>query len=164
MLRNSVLIIYEKQFEKLKKLQVSKKDIFLKKNVLKNEITKKISEFPIDFSSQKELLKNQFEYLYKIAQQTDKTFHNAVKAQEVKQIKGLEKLEKRLLRAQKKKNTEYLERVLTLRSELFPEESLQERINNFSEYMIATQGNFINLLISTLNPFDFRFIIINLNN
>ena len=164
MLRNSVLIIYEKQFEKLKKLQVSKKDIFLKKNVLKNEITKKISEFPIDFSSQKELLKNQFEYLYKIAQQTDKTFHNAVKAQEVKQIKGLEKLEKRLLKAQKKKNSEYLERVLTLRSELFPEESLQERINNFSEYMIATQGNFINLLISTLNPFDFRFIIITLNN
>ena len=142
MLRNSVLIIYEKQFEKLKKLQVSGKDIFLKKNVLKN----------------------QFEYLYKIAQQTDKTFHNAVKAQEVKQIKGLEKLEKRLLKAQKKKNTEYLERVLTLHSELFPEESLQERINNFSEYMIATQGNFINLLISILNPFDFRFIIINLNN
>ena len=30
--------------------------------------------------------------------------------------------------------------------------------------MIATQGNFINLLISILNPFDFRFIIINLNN
>ena len=164
MLRNSVLIIYEKQFEKLKKLQVSGKDIFLKKNVLKNEITKKISEFPIDFSSQKELLKNQFEYLYKIAQQTDKTFHNAVKAQEVKQIKGLEKLEKRLLKAQKKKNSEYLERVSTLRCELFPEESLQERINNFSEYMIATQGNFINMLISTLNPFDFRFIIITLNN
>ena len=30
--------------------------------------------------------------------------------------------------------------------------------------MIATQGNFINLLINTLNPFDFRFIIITLNN
>ncbi|MDO4881661.1 MAG: bacillithiol biosynthesis BshC, partial [Capnocytophaga sp.] len=140
------------------------KEIFLKRNILENVITKKISEFPIDFSSQKELLNNQFKNLYEIAKQTDITFLNAVRAQEIKQIKGLEHLEKRLLKAQKRKNKDYLERILNLRAELFPEESLQERINNFSEYMIATQGDFIHQLAKELNPFDFRFVIFSIKN
>jgi len=41
--------------------------------------------------------------MYRIAEETDKSFFGAVKAQEVKQKKGLDVLEKRLLKAQKKK-------------------------------------------------------------
>ena len=83
-----------------------------------------------------------------------------VKAQEKKQLKGLEQLEKRLLKAQKKKYKEQLERILSLRISLFPKESLQERVDNFSEYMIHTQGLLIEMLIKHLNPFDFRFVIL----
>ena len=75
-----------------------------------------------------------------IALHTDKSFLGAVKAQEKKQLKGLEQLEKRLLKAQKKKYKEQLERILSLRISLFPKESLQERVDNFSEYMIAPKA------------------------
>ena len=160
MLRNSVLLLNDKQQKKLRKLQLSYQDIFLKNAILENEITRKFSEIPIDFSSQRAILEKQFQELYQLASQTDASFRGAVKAQEVKQLKGLDMLEKRLLKAQKKKYKEQLERVLSLRVELFPKESLQERVDNFSEYMIDTRGQLIDMLVKNLNPFDFRFVIL----
>ena len=102
MLRNSFIIATEKQISKLAKLGLSFEALFLSKQELINKKTKEYSNLKIDFSEQKETLKKQFSELLKIAEQTDKSFMGAVKAQEAKQIKGLENLEKRLLKAEKK--------------------------------------------------------------
>ena len=102
LLRNSVVIATEKQATKMKKLDVSWQDLFLKQIDLLKSQTKKKTAFTIDFDEQKKHLKKQFEHLFAIAQQTDQSFLGAVKAQEIKQIKGLENLEKRLLKAQKR--------------------------------------------------------------
>ncbi|OXB19025.1 bacillithiol biosynthesis cysteine-adding enzyme BshC, partial [Flavobacterium tructae] len=103
LVRNSVLLSTEKQAKKADKLGLHWKDLFTKPADLVNAITHKLSGFPIDLTPQKEMLVKQFEYLYELAQQTDKSFTGAVKAQEVKQKKGLDNLEKRLLKAQKRK-------------------------------------------------------------
>ena len=160
MLRNSVLLISEAQEKKLHKLGLTHQDIFLKNSLLENKITQRLSEYPIDFSAQKACLQEHFTQLHQIATHTDKSFLGAVKAQEAKQLKGLEHLEKRLLKAQKKKYRETLDRVLALRVSLFPKESLQERVDNFSAYMIESQGQLIDILIKELSPFDFRFVIL----
>ena len=160
MLRNSVLLISEAQEKKLHKLGLTHHDIFLKNNILENKITQRLSEYPIDFSPQRACLQEHFAQLHQIAAHTDKSFLGAVKAQEAKQLKGLDNLEKRLLKAQKKKYRETLDRVIDLRVSLFPKESLQERVDNFSEYMIESQGQFIDTLVKHLSPFDFRFVIL----
>ena len=160
MLRNSVLLISEAQEKKLHKLGLTHHDIFLKNNILENKITQRLSEYPIDFSAQRAYLQEHFAQLHQIAAHTDKSFLGAVKAQEAKQLKGLDNLEKRLLKAQKKKYRETLDRVIDLRVSLFPKESLQERVDNFSEYMIESQGQFIDTLVKHLSPFDFRFVIL----
>lgn len=160
MLRNSVLLISEAQEKKLHKLGLIHHDIFLKNNILENKITQRLSEYPIDFSAQRACLQEHFAQLHQIAAHTDKSFLGAVKAQEAKQLKGLDNLEKRLLKAQKKKYRETLDRVIDLRVSLFPKESLQERVDNFSEYMIESQGQFIDTLVKHLSPFDFRFVIL----
>ena len=160
MLRNSVLLISEAQEKKLHKLGLTHHDIFLKNNILENKITQRLSEYPIDFSAQRACLQEHFAQLHRIAAHTDKSFLGAVKAQETKQLKGLDNLEKRLLKAQKKKYRETLDRVIELRVSLFPKESLQERVDNFSEYMIESQGQFIDTLVKHLSPFDFRFVIL----
>ena len=85
-LRNSVLIATKKQVEKIEKLEMNWSDIFQTQHALVNSKTKSLSEFTIDFSEQKEFLKNQFKALYEIANQTDKSFLGAVKAQEMKQL------------------------------------------------------------------------------
>lgn len=160
MLRNSVLLISEAQEKKLHKLGLTHHDIFLKNKILENKITQRLSEYPIDFSAQRACLQEHFAQLHQIAAHTDKSFLGAVKAQEAKQLKGLDNLEKRLLKAQKKKYRETLDRVIDLRVSLFPKESLQERVDNFSEYMIESQGQFIDTLVKHLSPFDFRFVIL----
>ncbi|PWA07414.1 bacillithiol biosynthesis cysteine-adding enzyme BshC [Flavobacterium psychrotolerans] len=160
LLRNSALLITEKQAKKTDKLMLEWKDLFSKQNDLLNERTRTLSEFPIDLSIQKEQLKNQFSYLYSVAHQTDKSFSGAVKAQEAKQIKGLENLEKRLLKAQKRKLHDELERIAELQNELFPNQSLQERQSNFSEFYLENGTKLIPILIHKLKPLETNFDII----
>lgn len=160
MLRNSVLLINEKQKRKLERLGLSIEDLFLTSDDLKTKITTSVSEIPIDFTLQREHLVNQFKGLYEIAEQTDITFLNAVKAQEVKQLKGLNLLEKRLLKAQKRKHHDFLNRAVSLQNELFPSGSLQERHSNFSDFYLTEGDLFIEKLKNNLNPFDYRFSVL----
>ncbi|MBZ4043023.1 bacillithiol biosynthesis cysteine-adding enzyme BshC [Flavobacterium hibisci] len=160
LVRNSVLLATEKQVKKADQLHLNWKDLFTKQEDLLNAVTHKISAFPIDLSAQKEILKTQFQYLYELADQTDKSFSGAVKAQEIKQTKGLENLEKRLLKAQKRKLQDQLERVTDLQCELFPNSSLQERQANFSEFYLEKGEQLIPLLTQKLRPLETNFSII----
>lgn len=160
LLRNSALIETAKQNEKRKKLDISRADLFLKQHELINRKVRKISNIDIDFRDQKEHLIRQFQHLYELAAQTDKSFLNAVKAQEVKQIKGLENLEKRLLKAQKRKLKDEVERIADLQNELFPFKSLQERHTNFSEMYLEYGEEFVPALIKELDPLDLHFTIL----
>ncbi|APY09794.1 bacillithiol biosynthesis cysteine-adding enzyme BshC [Seonamhaeicola sp. S2-3] len=160
LLRNSVLIQTENQFKKLKNLGVSKEDIFLKRDTFINKKVREISNIEIDFSEQKQHLKKQFETLFSLAKQTDKSFLGAVKAQEVKQLKGLDKLEKRLLKAQKKVLSDQVFRMTELQNQLFPNGSLQERNTNFSEFYLEFGENLIPKLIENLKPLQSEFLIL----
>ena len=160
LVRNSVLLTTEKQVKKADQLNLSWKDLFTKQENLVNTITHKISTFPIDLTPQKDILKTQFQYLYELADQTDKSFSGAVKAQEIKQTKGLENLEKRLLKAQKRKLHNQLQRVIDLQCELFPNNSLQERQTNFSEFYLEKGVELVPLLVENLKPLEMDFNII----
>ena len=162
LLRNSVLIQSESQSKKRQKLHISNHDIFLKQDKLINKKTKELSDIDIDFSSQKNHLRNQFEALYSLASQTDKSFLGAVKAQETKQIKGLNNLEKRLLKAQKKKLVNEIKRIVDIKNELFPNDGLQERNTNFSEFYLEYGEELMVNLITNLKPLQHDFLIVNL--
>jgi bacillithiol synthase len=162
LLRNSVLIQTEKQHEKLQKLNMSSEDVFLKRDAFINKKVREISNIDIDFSPQKKHLKQQFEALYKLAEQTDKSFLGAVKAQEVKQLKGLDNLEKRLLKAQKRKLFDQVSRMTDIQNELFPNQSLQERTTNFSEFYLEYGEELISELIKHLDPLKSEFTILTL--
>jgi len=160
LLRNSALLQTAKQDMKREKLDISLKELFLKQHELINRKVRKISNIDIDFSDQKEHLKKQFQYMYELAAKTDASFHGAVKAQEVKQLKGLENLEKRLLKAQKRTLKDEVERIAALQNGLFPNRSLQERQSNFSEYYKEYGNELVEKLLASLDPLDANFKII----
>ena len=162
LVRNSVVLTTEKQIKKADALHLSWADLFSKQNDLVNQKTKALSEINLDLSELKEQLKKQFDALYTIANQTDDSFIGALKAQEIKQIKGIEHLEKRLLKAQKRKLAAVLERIIQLQNELFPNQSLQERQTNFSEFYIENGDELIPTLIHKLQPLEQRFEIVQL--
>ncbi|MCL4112429.1 UNVERIFIED_CONTAM: hypothetical protein GTU68_046955 [Idotea baltica] len=160
LLRNSVLVKTEKQSEKQEKLALKNSDLFLKQELLIQKKTKHLSSINIDFSEQKEHLKRQFEDLYSLAEQTDKSFLGAVAAQERKQIKGLEHLEKRLMKAEKRKLKDQLKKIKNLQNELFPNQSLQERNINFSELYLEFGDELIPILIKNLKPLQGDFTLL----
>lgn len=162
LLRNSAVIKTGKQSEKMEKLNISNRDLFLKRDAFVNKKVKELSDIEIDFSSQKEHLQQQFEDLYKLAEQTDKSFVGAVAAQEKKQLKGIQHLEKRLLTAQKRGLTDKVSRSTELQELLFPNNSLQERRLNFSELYLEYGETLIPTLVEYLQPLSGEFLILEL--
>ena len=160
LLRNSAVVITGKQSEKLKKMDVSVKNLFLKQNNFINKKIRSISNIDIDFSAQKKYLEEQFKSIYILAKQTDASFLGAVIAQEVKQKKGLDHLEKRLLNAQKRKLKDHVTRMTQIQNELFPGQSLQERNFNFSELYLEYGEDLISTLLNALQPLSGEFAII----
>ncbi len=160
LLRNSALVKTEKHTEKQEKLGLSLQNLFLKQEALVNQQVKKLSDINIDFSSQKATLKSQFKHLYDLANQTDKSFLGAVAAQEKKQLKGLHNLEKRLLKAQKRKLSEQIKRIKVLQNDLFPGQSLQERNLNFSELYLEFGDDLISKLLKELKPLSSEFLVL----
>ncbi len=160
LLRNSALLITPKQEKKIRKMNLHVRDLFLNQNRLINKKIREISNIDIDFTPQREHLKEQFKSLYDLAEQTDKSFLGAVKAQEVKQLKGLDNLEKRLLKAQKRKLVDQVERMTEIQNELFPNGSLQERFMNFSEVYLEMGRDLIPFLMDSLDPFSSEFYVL----
>jgi uncharacterized protein YllA (UPF0747 family) len=108
------------------------------------------------------LLTQQFLALRRIADETDVSFVGAVDAQHRKQIKGLENLEKRLLRAEKRKHADLVTRITKLQNELLPNQSLEERQRNFSEYYLEYGQDLIVALKESLKPLQLEFTILEL--
>lgn len=159
LLRNSVLLVTQKQKQKAAALELTWEDLFLKSSMLKHKKTLELSAHKLDFSAQKEHLKSQFDALLNMSFKTHKSFLGAVKAQERKQIKGLEHLEKRLIKAEMKIQEDALQRILFLKNELFPKDGLQERVLNFSEFYENYGFKMIENLKNNLNPFSTNFHI-----
>ncbi|MGB5981902.1 MAG: bacillithiol biosynthesis cysteine-adding enzyme BshC [Nonlabens sp.] len=162
LLRNSAQLMTSKQIDKAHRLDLNLKDLYQKDFKLEEQVTRQISSIAIDFEPQKQHLEQQFRDLYSIARETEKSFETAVAAQEQKQINGLEHLEKRLLKAQKRKLSDHTGRALQLQSDLMPNGGLQERTTNFSLYYQKYGKDLIDQIMQSLDPLDLRFTIIEL--
>lgn len=163
LLRNSVLITTDKQTNKADKLGLSWNDLFSKQQALFESKVKELSTQNLDFTPYKKALQLQFEQLKEVAKTTDSSFTGAVLAQERKQLEGLEKLEKRLLKAEKRVHKEALERIFILQNELFPNQGLQERKENFASFYLEYGEQLLDKLKTELDPLKMEFTILNLS-
>jgi len=159
-LRNSALLMNAKISKKALDLNLKGEELFLKKSELINRKVKEISDISLDLSFLKKRLEEQFDYLDALVQKTEASFAGAVAAQKAKQFKGITHLEKRLLKAQKRKLNDHVNRIETLYESLFPNNTLQERQLNFTDFYMETGADFIPLLIKSFEPFQYRFNLI----
>jgi uncharacterized protein YllA (UPF0747 family) len=137
-------------------------DLFLKRDPLINKKIRAISNIELDLSPLRDQLHKQFISLQQLAQETDASFLGAVQAQEVKQLKGINSLEKKLLLAQKRKLKDQVVRLSQLHESLFPGQSLQERSTNFSEFYAQYGSQLLHTLQKELDPLKNGFSVISL--
>ena len=157
--RNSLLLLTEKQQRKLEKLNLSYADLFQPLYQIVHKNLEENTEVEIDFKAYQKQLETLFEEIESKAAQTDVSFSKMVQAQRKKQLSGLEKMHKRFIKAEKIKHTDRVERIEILYSELFPNGNLQERVANFSEFWLDYSSNFLSEIYSEIDPFAFRFTI-----
>ena len=163
-LRNSISLIPAKLISKLRRINLEISDLFLPMDELSRRYVARNTGLEIDFSAQITHLKKQFEQLYLMAEQTDASFMGAVGAQEKKQIKGLERLQQRLMRAEKRKHAQDIQRLAKMREWLFPEGTLQERKENMSWGLTQIGPEFLALLKNHIDPSDHRFTLLIYNS
>ena len=160
LLRNSALIYSEKLGKKITKLKLETDDLFMKRNALIDKKIKQISDIDLDLSHLKIQLKKQFDSLQDLVAKTDSSFKGTVNAQQAKQFKGIDKLEIRLLKAQKRVMKDQVGRLTLIHEELFPNEILQERDLNFTSFYLKLGPEFIPNLIKSLDPTNPDFVLL----
>jgi len=132
--RNSMLMIAEKTVAKTKSLGLEINDFFKNFAVVTNHLLLENNEILPLLNQQEIHLKEQFDNLKAKAQLTEKTFGNLVEGEQTRQLKSFERMKKRLLRAEKIKQSEKLERLENLFQKIHPGNTWQERNYNFSVF------------------------------
>ncbi len=132
--RNSMLFLKEKTLGKIEKLDLTIEDFFQNFTAITNR--KILTDNPILelLNKEEETLVSNFAALKVSAETTDKSFGNMVKAEEVRQLKSFKRMKKRLLHAEKIKQSELLERLENLFLDVHPSKTWQERVFNFSVF------------------------------
>lgn len=153
-LRPSYVLIDEKWEQKRIKLGLSREDVLQPLTELFANWVRDNGSFPIDFADLHRTLRNQFDLLRGVAHQTDHSFTGALNAQEKKQIKGLEMLEKRWLKAEKRRHSEMRIRMEQLLLELFQNKVPVERIESVWSYYAQYGHSLIAEVIKASPAFD----------
>lgn len=162
-LRNSVLIRTEKQYKQQLNLGLSTEDLFTNSQHITQRKAMEESNIAPQLPAFNERLKAIFEELEALGASTDVSFTNMIQAQKAKQLKGFEKIQQRLIRAEVREQKTYQERVSQLLLALHQENSLQERHQNFADFPIVNLPHFIEWIYENLLPFEQKFLVMTLN-
>ena len=82
----------------------------------------------------------------------------------VQSIKKIGELEKKILKAEKKKQAVAIERIQHIKKQLFPENSLQERVDNFAEWVGDYGLNWVEAVLKNSNTLQQSFTILTAEN
>ena len=164
MLRSSALIIDQKTATKITKSDVEIEYFTKSIEALLDYKLKKLSSISINFDSIKKTLNNQFDELRVISSKTNKSFQGALNAQEKKQMKGIEELEKKLTKAEKKNHEEQLNNIKMIFESLNPNNVDQERYLNFANFYSKKGHALIDFLVDKLLVPDDKILVINLED
>lgn len=132
--RNSMLFISEKSLHKAHKLDLKVKDFFRNFAQVTKEKILENNEILASLDENETRIANHFDELSVLAAKTDVTFGNLVEAEKTRQLRSFKRMKKRLLRAEKIKQREKLERIESIFLEIHPSKIWQERNYNFSVF------------------------------
>lgn len=158
--RNSMLFIKEKTLGKIEKLDLKIEDFFQNFTKITNAKILDNNSVLESLESQENLILNNFSELKSLAETTEKSFGNMVKAEEVRQLKSFKRLKKRLLHAEKIKQNELLERLETLFLDVHPAKTWQERIFNFSMFFADYGYEWLGTIVEEMEVEQSKLIIV----
>ena len=159
-LRNSALLINENTSKKIDKLGFQIQDFFNDIDTLKKEFIAKNTDENIDVSAYKNEIETTFNKLQELTKNIDATLVNTVGAELQKSLQSIDSIQKRLMKSLKQKNETELNQIEKIKTQLFPQNNLQERVDNFSSYYAKYGQQFIDDLIANFDVYNKQFLLI----
>jgi len=159
-LRNSFLLVEEEWDKKLAGAGVTVTDIFRPEEELVNELVRRHSQQQLSLGEEIAEAGRFYGRLKKLSEGVDSTLRQHVEALEAKAMVPLKELEKKLLKAEKRKFSDQRRQLHTIQAALFPLKGLQERIDNFLPWYAKRGRKFLDDLYVHSPVLEQEFVIL----
>ncbi|MFZ1371914.1 MAG: bacillithiol biosynthesis cysteine-adding enzyme BshC [Ferruginibacter sp.] len=159
-LRNSFMLVEKKHAAAAKKLGFTGRELFTPEQDLMQVLVKRESEVQLSLEKEKQAVHEIYRQIKNTAGAVDITLQPHTEALEKLSLKKIDALEKKLLRAEKKKFEAHKRQLQKLRSQLFPLDNLQERIENFMPFYAKWGKGFIGALYIASLSLEQEFMIL----
>lgn len=158
-LRNSFLIIEKQWKAQLDKLGLNTPDVFRSEFDLLNLVIEKQGKKP-QLNGELTRVTEVYAQLDELASGIDKTLSQHIAALKARTIKQLHALEKKLMRAERKKHEVLQNKIARLKQMLFPLNGLQERVENFSSFHAKWGRSFIDGIFEHSPGLEQEFVVL----
>ena len=162
-LRNSFMIVEKKWQERIAKLGFTIEDFFLSREELLNRIVMNESKNEVKLNGSLSKLEQMYESFKKQASAVDSSLEKHVESLKLQTVHRLQELEKKMLRAEKRKYADQQRQINSIKQHLFPGNGLQERYDNVSYYYAKWGRDFIQTLYDHSLNFEHEFVILREN-
>ncbi|RTL60408.1 MAG: bacillithiol biosynthesis cysteine-adding enzyme BshC [Sphingobacteriales bacterium] len=159
-LRNSFLLMNEAQKQKLDKLGFNVADLFKTELDLINQLVKKTSKNDLSLKNEIDALQKLYDQLKQKAEPVDKTLLPHIESLLSKAQKRVEELEKKLLHSEKGKYEAEQRQIQSLKQTLFPNNSLQERVENIAYFYGVYGKRLLNVLYENSLSLEQEFVVL----
>ncbi|MBS1584291.1 MAG: bacillithiol biosynthesis cysteine-adding enzyme BshC [Bacteroidetes bacterium] len=159
-LRQSVMWVNEVQRKQLQALGIGPAEIFQPEEELAKEYINRNSSDDWHTNKEDVEIEGILAGLKEKATAIDPTLSKSAAAALTKIKYQLEVLEKKMLRAQKRKMQVQLDRITRIKGSLFPNGGLQERVENFLSYFLKYGHGYFDILKGAIDPLKAQFLIV----
>ena len=158
--RNSFLLIPKEIQHLVNQLQLTPTDLFTKETELMNQLVKRESSLPLDLKDEKLELAFFYKKIKSITDSIDSTLSKHVASLEIQAAKKISVLQKKMLKAEKKKFEAQQRQLHKIKSQLFPNHNLQERTDNLLSYYAKWGKPFLEMIYKNSPGLEQQFIIL----
>jgi bacillithiol biosynthesis cysteine-adding enzyme BshC len=160
LLRNSFLMINKRANSLQLKTGLNDQDLFRPLKVLGDEMVKNESTSVLKLSNEIHALEEVYKMVSHHAEKIDPTLQGHAMALQTKAIAQLHAMEKKMFKAEKKKLSEEIGQLETLKAILFPEQQLQERFENFLPYYAQWGKGILDEIQQQSLPWEMKFCLL----
>jgi bacillithiol synthase len=159
-MRNSFMVVENEYSVKANKLGIAFNDLFKSEQDLMNALVKRDSTLQLSLQNEKQLIAGNYEKLKIAAAAADSTLAKHTAALQTKALQKIDVLEKKMLKAEKKKFDAQQRQLNKLKTTLFPNNNLQERIENIMPLYAKYGEGFIKMLYENSLALQQQFVVL----
>ena len=160
LLRNSFLILEDAAVAQIEQLSLDCIDFFQPLAVLENQLVKRDSSMVLNLNKEKEAIIEQYQTIKAHATKADRSLQKHIEALQVNALQKIEAVEKKMLKAEKKRFESQIRKLQKVKDQVFPNGVLQERAENMLPYYARWGADFIQLIYRYSLTHESSFCII----